>query len=101
VGLRSVGKIVRRRQNSLSAVFVQTNGFGMLIADPDGIADGHLKLAHAAMHAAVQLLLGQQSEPALDQIDPGGTDGRELQVVARTFGQPAADQGRLVGRPVV
>ena len=67
--------------------------FGMLVAGADVVADSRLERTSAAMHAATQFLLGQQSEPALDQIDARGADGREVQVKAWGF----ANQRRIRG----
>jgi len=38
-------------------------------------ADGVLQFAGAAVHPAAQLLFGEQSEPALDQVEPGAAGG--------------------------
>ena len=53
------------------------------------------------MDAASQLLFGQQSEEALDLVQPGGTGRREMDVPARMTSKPFADRWGLVGRIVV
>jgi hypothetical protein len=53
------------------------------------------------MNAAPDPLFGQFGKPALDQIQPGSRSGSEVQVEAGTFGQPAANQLRLVRAVVV
>src|SRR5262245_51016849 len=65
------------------------------------VVDRVPEVARAAMDAAPQLLLGEQHEPALNQIDPGGTLRREMQMIAGTLRKPSLNQGRLVGRVVV
>ena len=46
-------------------------------------------------------LLGNESEPALDLIDPGGVSGRVVDVESWFCRQPEAHLGVLVGRVVV
>jgi hypothetical protein len=53
------------------------------------------------MDAVPQQLLGEQREPALDQIDPGCALRREVPLIAGTLRQPPPDQCGLVGRVVV
>jgi len=67
----------------------------------DEAADSVFQLACAALDAAPDLFFGQLSEPALDPIEPGGRGGSEVQVEARTFGEPAADPLGLVRAVVV
>src|SRR5207247_10902047 len=54
-----------------------------------------------SMCAAAYPLLGQLCEPALDQVQPGGVGGREVEVEAGMPDQPLLDGWRLVGRVVV
>lgn len=54
----------------------------------------------AAMYPAPQLFLGEQSKPALHQIQPGGAGRREVDMEARALEQPPSDAGRLM-RPIV
>jgi hypothetical protein len=61
---------------------------------------GGFQFTSAAEGAAPDLLGGQGREEALDEIDSGSSGGREVDVEARTLGQPAMDQGGLV-RPVI
>ena len=53
------------------------------------------------MDAAPDLLVGQQPEPALDLVEPGGAGGCEMGLPARPFGEPVADRLGLVGTVVV
>ena len=55
----------------------------------------------AAMDAAPDLALGDQSEEALDLIEPGCAGRGEVDVPARSLGEPVADQRGLVGGVVV
>jgi len=45
----------------------------------------------AAMHAALDLLVGEQREPAFDLVEPGGAGRREVEVIARVAGEPRFD----------
>ncbi len=53
------------------------------------------------MHAAAELFFRQQSEPALDQVEPAGRGGREMQMEARSFHQPVTNQLGFMGAVVV
>lgn len=73
----------------------------MCIGNRDVVPDGGLEGSDAGMHAPAQLAFGEQREPALHQIDPGGAGGREVQMEARPLQQPLADQGRFMRAIVV
>jgi len=45
----------------------------------------------AAMHATLDLLVGEQREPAFDLVEPGGAGRREVEVIARVAGEPRFD----------
>jgi hypothetical protein len=64
-------------------------------------ADSVLAFAGAAVSAAAQLFFGQDSEPALDQVEPGSAGRREVQVEARMAQQPALDRRGFVGGVVI
>jgi len=53
------------------------------------------------MHTAPDLLFGESGEPALDQVEPTGRSGREVQMEARALGQPVANQLGFMGAVVV
>src|SRR5712692_510106 len=53
------------------------------------------------MGAALDLLFGECSEPALDLVDPGRVGGREVDLEAGMTDEPAADEGRLVSARVI
>ena len=72
-------------------------GFGVLVCRVDVVEDGALQLLGGAMDAAPDLLVGQQPEPALDLVQPGGAGGCEMGLPARPFGEPVADRLGLVG----
>lgn len=60
------------------------------------------QLARGAMYAAPELLFGSRWRAnALDQVEPTGRSRREMQMEARTLGQPVANQLRLVSAVVV
>ena len=46
-------------------------------------SDIGLELIDAAMDAALDLLVGEQREPAFDLVEPGGAGRREVEVIAR------------------
>ena len=53
------------------------------------------------MSTALDLTLGDQAEPPLDLIQPGGVRGDEVHVEARMSSQPLLDGRGLVRRDVV
>src|SRR5262249_8327662 len=57
--------------------------------------------ARADMRTAFDLFLAQQSEPALDEIQPRRTGRREMQVEARMPYEPAVNRWRFVGAVIV
>ena len=63
--------------------------------------DGTFQIGNVAEHAAPDLIFGDVAEESLDQIEPGCTGRREVQMEARMLGQPGADLGVLVGGVVV
>ena len=68
--------------------------FGVAFDAPD-------QVRHALEGAATDGLLGDQSEPALDLIEPRGVGRRVVQVVARVAREPGAHLGMLVRAVVV
>ena len=54
----------------------------------DVVADRFDQVADAVERAAADSFPCDFSEPAFDLIQPGGTGGREVHVIARTLGQP-------------
>jgi hypothetical protein len=63
--------------------------------------DVSLQFADAAMDAALDLLVGEQREPAFDLVQPGGARRGEVQVIVRVTGQPGSDRRGFVGGIVV
>ena len=59
------------------------------------------ELLDTAMDAALDLLVGEQCEPAFDLVEPGGAGRREVEVIARVAGEPRFDGWRFVGGVVV
>src|SRR6516225_10887371 len=55
----------------------------------------------AAIDASPDLFVGDEGEEALDLIEPGRAGGREMDMPARPFGEPVADQRGLVRGVVV
>ena len=58
-------------------------GLGLVIVGLDEGGDIGLELIDAAMDAALDLLIGEQREPAFDLVEPGGAGRREVEVIAR------------------
>src|SRR6516225_2262147 len=83
-----------------SADLVQTKGFGSSLWAFE-CGDGGLQFVHAAMDAALDLLVGEQREPALHLVEPGSAGGREMQVIARVSSEPGSDWWCLVGGVIV
>ena len=46
-------------------------------------ADGVFQFASTAVNATAQLFLSEQGEQALNQVEPGGAGGSEVQVKVR------------------
>ena len=76
-------------------------GLGVFVGNVQVAVDGSLQFGAALMHAPAQLLFGEQTEPALHQVQPGGAGGREMNMEAGPLGEPVPDQRRLVGGVVV
>jgi len=67
----------------------------------DVIPNGLDEFLHVVKRATTQALLGEVSEPAFDQIEPGTGRGGKVQVKTRMATQPTLDAGVLVGSVVV
>ena len=91
-GVRSSCTKSGDRIKDLVCGFVPDEGFWILVVVSNVDADGLFQLFGRAMHAAAELFFREQSEPALDQIEPAGRGGREMQMEARSFHQPVANQ---------
>jgi len=63
--------------------------------------DVRFELLDTAMDAALDLLVGEQCEPAFDLIKPGGAGRREMHVIARVAGEPGLVGRRLVSGVIV
>ena len=63
--------------------------------------DPLLELGDGGEGAAADGLPGDDVEPNLDLVEPGGIGGGEVEMVARPVGEPALDAGMLVGAVVV
>ena len=60
-----------------------------------------LEFAGAAVNASAQLFLSEERKPAFDQLKPGTTGRREMQMEARVPQQPMLNGRGLVGSVVV
>lgn len=63
----------------------------MLVAGSEKFLNGVFQLPHAVMRAPADLPLGEQTEPALNQVQPGGMGPREVQVIPRPARKPSAN----------
>ena len=72
-------------------------GARVFVAVRQPVADVGAQLAYRAVGAAAQLARGQLGEPALDEVQPGGAGGGEVQREARMGEQPAPHRRGLVG----
>ena len=60
-------------------------------------SNGSFQFAGGAEAAASDALFGERGEPALDEVEPTGRGGREVNMEARTFDKPALDGGGSCG----
>src|SRR6516164_7184056 len=72
-----------------------------MVVNQQIVLDGSFQFAGAAEGTTPNLFGGQGREEALDQINPRTAGGREVDVKARTLGQPVPDQRGLVSPVVV
>jgi hypothetical protein len=72
---------------------------GIVVADEG--SDVGAQGIDASMDAASDLFIGQQSEEALDLIEPRRIGRRQMHMPARPLGEPCADQRCFVGGVIV
>jgi hypothetical protein len=65
---------------------------GICVVTTDEVHNVCAQSLDAAVDSAPDFLVGDESEEALDLIEPGRTGGREMDMPARPFGEPVADQ---------
>lgn len=73
----------------------------ILVPVGDPRADVGFEGLHRLVGAAADLLVGEESEPAFDLVDPGGSGGGEVHVEAGVSLEPGPDGGGFVGALVV
>ena len=76
-------------------------GFGLGIVLIEVVMDRVLEVGHAGEGAAPDAPGGDLGEDALDEVEPGCTGRREVQLDARVLGEPRLHLGRLVRSVVV
>ena len=74
---------------------------GLEVSDLDEPADVFFELSRAEVRSALDHLLGEVSEPALDLVEPRAIGRREVEVEPRMPGKPALDSRCLVRRVVI
>ena len=72
---------------------------GVPVGDPG--TDVGFERLYGLVSATADLLLGEQAEPALGLVDPGGAGRGEVDVEPGVFCQPGSYCGGLVGAVVV
>ena len=80
------------RSRISSAVLVQTNGFGSAFQCSIQESNVAFECGHVVVHAAADLAVGEQSEPAFDLVQPRGAGRGEVQMESWVGGQPGADR---------
>jgi hypothetical protein len=73
----------------------------VVIMGPDEGGDAGLEFIDAAMDGALDLLVGEQREPAFDLVQPGGAGRCEVEVIARVTSEPGLDRRRFVRGVIV
>jgi hypothetical protein len=76
-------------------------GLWVGIVDLNECGDVGFEIVDAAMDAALDLLVGEEGEPAFDLVQPGGAGRGEVEVIARVAGEPCFDGRGLVGGVIV
>ena len=71
------------------------------VVGPDAIVDRFGQIANAAKSAAPDSLTCDLGKPALDLIEPRGTGGREMDVIAGPYSQPLLHRGVFMRSVVV
>src|SRR5215471_5354116 len=98
MGREGIGAISRDRLEDGISALGPDERLGLGIVGLNESGDVGLEVLDTAMDAALDLLVGEQREPAFDLIKPGGAGRREVQVTARVAGEPDLDRRRLVWR---
>src|SRR5262245_52064803 len=78
-----------------------SEGLGVLVPVRDEAMNGALKLPDRVEAPASDGLLGDEAEPALDEIEPRGAGRREVQVETGMLGKPRSNRRVLVRAVVV
>jgi hypothetical protein len=65
------------------------------------LLNGLDQIVHVVEDTPADSLLGDSAEPTLDQIEPGGTGGDEVELEPRVFLQPGAHLRVFVGAVVI
>ena len=101
VGGRIVEAEALDRMQDVVCGFGPSEGLGIVIVSFDVGSDVGPERCDTAIDATADFTFSDESKEALDPIEPGRACGRQMDVPARPFGQPIADQRRLVGGVIV
>ena len=82
-------------------LFGPDKGFGILIVDADELLNGLDQIRDTLENTAADSFARNFTKPALDQIEPGRTRGRKMQMKARVFFQPLRDILMVVGSIII
>ncbi len=74
---------------------------GRCVGVVDVTEDRSLERAGAPVRSASDLFVGELGEPSFDEIEPGTTGRREVEMKPRLAGQPAVNHRRLVRAVVI
>jgi len=97
-GIRAVA--CDRLEDGISG-FGPYEGLWVIVVGFDECRNVGLEIADAAMDAALDLLVGEESKPAFYLIEPGGAGRGEVEVIARVAGEPRFHGRGLVGGVIV
>src|ERR1700676_3824605 len=67
----------------------------------DELLDGRVELRNTPERATTDPFVRQLGEPALDETQPRTVGGREVDMKARTFGEPVPDERCFMGTVVI
>src|SRR6266516_5698083 len=92
-----LGKVVSERVQDLVGGLGPAERPGVGVPGGDPVPDVVFQGLDGGVDAAADQLVGEQAEPALDLVHPGGAGGGEVHVEPGAPGQPGPDLGGVVG----
>ena len=98
---QGVGAIACDRVEDGIGSLCPNEGLWVGIVDLNERGDDGFEIVDAAMDAALDLLVAEESEPAFYLIEPGGPGRGEVEVIARVAGEPRFHGWGLMGGVIV